>query len=463
MAKNKRKHSTETNQINKKTRSDLSTQEAMEDLINRNLIDLENPPKEGSDDRDNTDGSPTSDIHIEEEKDLLNDSSLSSVKSDDIFVSPLDPSNTSIAVDVDMPKEIFKHLQHLRIAIGPLLELKDTLDKVVKSNEKLTESNLKLEKKLIKQEKLTNLLGKEVVKLKKKNIKLLKSIPKTIPESNITNDLHVNYNSRESILDKKLRVLPTWRQLFFRRRDEFKREFRNRSKAEIYEKYRELKYLPKKFRPKFARTQEEFNVKEEAAFTALDTSKRVCVLDADQAKSNYMAIDNEAVKQIRDSGIDAEEKTFLEQLWIKEVTNAEERGKTLCYKEITYMNNLPYNEEYYGYIGCSSDINQQQQPTSNNDRSTSNRFESTSNQQAAEQTTGEWTTVNRHRNNYRKRSTNTIRVNNTNRWGQGDQDYRWNSGYNYQNNWRHFNNNSHLANNYQTQNYTNNQGSGFWN
>ena len=141
----------------------------------------------------------------------------------------------------------------------------------------------------------------------------------------------------------------------------------------------------------------------------------------------------------------------MEKLWIKEVTSAEERGKTLCYKEITYMNNLPYNEEYYGYIGCSSDINQQQQPTSNNDRSTSNRFESTSNQQAAEQTTGEWTTVNRHRNNYRKRSTNTIRVNNTNRWGQGDQDYRWNSGYNYQNNWRHFNNNSHLANNYQTQ------------
>ena len=78
----------------------------------------------------------------------------------------------------------------------------------------------------------------------------------------VNNEGITSVNSQESLTDTKDRVVPRWRQNFFRRRDEYKREYRNLSKASTYEHYAQIKFLPRKFRPKHARTLDEFKVKE---------------------------------------------------------------------------------------------------------------------------------------------------------------------------------------------------------
>ena len=144
----------------------------------------------------------------------------------------------------------------------------------------------------------------------------------------VHNDVSTPDHSRiELLAETKERVVPKWRQIYFKRRDDFKREYRNLSKAKTYEHYANIKFLPRKFRPKHARTLDEYNVKEAAAFKSLDADMQCCHLDAQQAQWNYCCHDLEIKHTINEKGANQTEKDLLLKLWKQEVSDAEPKAK----------------------------------------------------------------------------------------------------------------------------------------
>ena len=451
----KRKHSTDSNQEKKKPKKtrkqskkseDVLTQETLErffeddfspDIV-KNLIDF--TEDKNSDSNKNNDN--IEDIEKTDEGSPDDSLTEENVEQENIDNSILD---TSIPVFVSQ-----NQVTDLDQLLNSIKTLKDTVDQVILSNKKLTRSNIRLQKSVIKQKKMTRVLIKEVVKLKKKNTKILKmkvtQSNKTTQDNNdIRPHLVNNHSDRdwETMISKKHRVLPNWRQLFFKRRDEFKREFKNKAKAEIYEHYKEIKYLPRKFRPKFARSQEEYNVKEKAAFDSLEATRRVCLLDAEQAHQNYTSIDSEALAKIQQASYSTNECQMLESQWRRETCEAEPKAKEVCYREITFMNNLPYSDEYNGYVDLS-------QTRDDADYVAYNSRDTVQQQQQSER----WTLVapRQHRRFKDNRRNSTRR--NDDQWGNRD---NRGSGYrNFQSTESHTNYNSHNnqhTNNFNQQNF----------
>ena len=400
MVVKKRKHSTDNDKKktkkSKSVKTDMTTQEAIEkfdESSEENSVTTVNDLIDLTEDNDNK----TED----HDKSLVSENHDDDVDSDYVF-SPNIPRTASIPVVIssgDIPETAINEL------LETMSNIKETMNHVLENNYALSaeikclkEENIALGKKMNTQEKLTKVAITQVIKLKRSNKKLLKKNKnsttvstenfdevlapiikerdslrdevcalklgrETILESDQTagaSESQSSYSrtlSRETLEDKKIRVIPRCRQLFFRRRDEYKREFRNREKAKIYEKYAEIKYLPRKFRPKFSRTSEEFKVKEEAAFKSLDANRQCCIMDADQAFWNYSAADEEALAMIQESAADDNEAYFLQQLWKKEAADAEPKGKALCQKELNFLNNLPYTDHYRGFLGLPNNSN----------------------------------------------------------------------------------------------------------
>ena len=417
----------------------LSTQEAIErfDETVNDLIDL----SDDLDDDVTKEISGSNDVHESdsEKEDVLDNSFTPSVASIPVFLSDDEV--------IDPQKGFFIEM------MDSMQNLKQMINQLLLSNKKLTHSNRKLRKSVAEQKKLTKVAITEVIKLKRRNVKIQKAqkkCPKNVEnldaedaidkairpiiserdqlkeqllQLQVTRSNKPNYDW-ESLLAKKQRVLPNWRQLFFKRRDEYKREFKNRSKAEIYDRYKEMNYLPRKFRPKFARSLEEFKVKEKASFETLEATKRCCVLDADQAKHNYNSIDSQVIRKIQDESYNDEEQRLLINQWRKEVHDAEPKAKEICYREITYLNNLPYTEEYNGFI----DVNREQ-----TDDIQSNNVQTYSNATPQNDIPGndEWTTVTpKPQRTYRGRRYHTApRRNNDTRFGSNNRNYSRNNSH----------------------------------
>ena len=240
----------------------LSTQEAIErfDETVNDLIDL----SDDLDDDVTKEISGSNDVHESdsEKEDVLDNSFTPSVASIPVFLSDDEV--------IDPQKGFFIEM------MDSMQNLKQMINQLLLSNKKLTHSNRKLRKSVAEQKKLTKVAITEVIKLKRRNVKIQKAqkkCPKNVEnldaedaidkairpiiserdqlkeqllQLQVTRSNKPNYDW-ESLLAKKQRVLPNWRQLFFKRRDEYKREFKNRSKAEIYDRYKEMKYLLCKF------------------------------------------------------------------------------------------------------------------------------------------------------------------------------------------------------------------------
>ena len=403
--KNKRKLSTDN--TTKKTKrskkcksnkeTEQSTQEALiniEEQVVKNLIDFESGEDVKGDDDNVKDSNNDDQAKNDSDDDDLNDSISTSL--DDFCFSPNLPNRASIPVVISSQNEQIQE-SSIQKLLETVFNIKDTMDQVLESNKLLTaevgvlkRSNTFLKKKLKEQQKLTKVTIIQVAKLEKTNKKLLNKkknsncvetvdemlVPIIQERDNLKDELNslklansLNHDSssfasptnttystavyQETLEDKKIRVLPRWRQLYFRRRDEYKREFRNRQKAKIYEEYYNNKFLPRKFRPKFARTQEEYNVKEDAQLKSLDANRKCCIMDADQALSNVKAADKEALDHIQQSAADENEAYYLKEVWTKEVTEAEPKSRLLCQNELNFLQNLPYTDQYKGFSGIS--------------------------------------------------------------------------------------------------------------
>ena len=380
----KRKHSKDENKENKKSKS---TQEAIlnfDEVMTKNLIDFSN--------------NPTNDTTNEDDEKDDNFSDISSLDDPFADIPPNLPDTASIPVVLTNEKESTDYLQEILDAVS---DVKAKLNKVLNDNQILSskldsveKTNKTLKKNFKKQEKLTKVAIIQVIKLRRKNKKLLKNskspnpetidsivvpliqerdclkdelnrfkaaeapIPNNDSPSVIEERRNTHTEDPETMMSKKDRVLPNWRQLFFRRRDEYKREYWNRSKAQIYEKYKNSKYLPRKYRPKFARTLEEYKVKEEAAFKSLDADRQCCILDADQAFWNWSAADEEALNLISENSVNEEEVNLLQTKWKKETSETEPKGRHLCQREIKWMENLPKTDVYKGFEGLQEVYNE---------------------------------------------------------------------------------------------------------
>ena len=469
----KRKNSTDAEKKNnKKSKSffsdNLSTQEAIEKFeqkIVNNLIDLSKDDEEKSNPLTPEDDSESIGSDL-----------------DDCFTPNL-PSAASVPIvitDNDIPED------SLAIIMESIQELKNNLNDVVKTNnllslkmDKVLKCNKILKKKARKQEKLTKVAVIQVVKLKRKNKKLLrhksevnatinnlveennrlkqnKEHPPPLPPPNSLENENTTYVG-ETLINKKDRVVPKWRQAYFRRRDEFKREHRNRTKAQIYKEYIQSKFLPRKYRPKFARTAEEYRVKEQAALKSLEASMEVCLLDADQAYSNFNAIDDEVWGKIQENAKDEEEVYFLQQQWLKEVSDAEVKGKQLCEKEMNFLKNLPNTDQYKGFEGVSGYFHhnkaENRTPSTTYDH---NGSTSTYNQQYRRRYVEEPLVDNTY--NPRQSSTRGNRYKNHHRNQRRSSNYSRMNSFNHNDfNYRFTNNDSDLNNNYSQQNFRHRQ------
>ena len=270
---------------------------------------------------------------------------------------------------------IFVPTDILNTILDTVLDMKTKLDQVSNSNtsltikiEKATEET-KLARKLVKkQTKALGILTAELNKVKKKNSNLTKLLSRrpdlTVPPPTVESEsptdqtnmevnapTHTNTPRKESLADTKSRLVPNWRQKYFQRRDEYRREYRNLSKAESYDHYAAIKYLPRKLRPKFSRTKEEFAIKEEAAFKAMDAAKQVCILDAKQAQWNYSTCDGEVGSLIIDRADNPTEAEYMTKQWKKETLDAEPKARHLVQKESNFNWNLPQSDPYLGYEG----------------------------------------------------------------------------------------------------------------
>ena len=286
---------------------------------------------------------------------------------------------TQSPVNASLP--IFVPTDILNTILDTVLDMKAKLDQVSDSNTSLTTQvekatkETKLTKSIVKkQTKALGILTAELNKVKKKNSNLAKLLsqrpdpivfnsqvpPPTVdlePPADQTNmevvnaPTHTKTLGKESLADTKSRLVPNWRQMYFQRRDEYRREYRNLSKAESYDHYAAIKYLPRKLRPKFSRTKEEFAIKEEAAFKAMDAAKQVCVLDAQQAQWNYSTLDSEVGSIIIDKAVNSTEAADMAKQWKKETLDAEPKARHLVQKESNFNWNLPQSDPYLGYEG----------------------------------------------------------------------------------------------------------------
>ena len=244
-----------------------------------------------------------------------------------------------------------------------LLSVQEKLGDLTSEVQTLKKTNTKVKTQVKKQayviEKLCTHLNKVNKKKKNHSVESHHRDPEVHSDSGMDlNEVLITPDTlptekRKDAQERKNIVVPTWRKMYFRRRDEYRREYRNAQKAETYKIYETLRFLPRKFRPKHARTAEEFKIKEAAAFKSMDAAREVCLLDSKQSHWNYIAVESEVKQTISARSEDDDEKNSLIMLWENEISAAEPKGKSLCENEINWMRNLPDTDPYLGFFGLS--------------------------------------------------------------------------------------------------------------
>ena len=371
--------------------SDISDSSVIEGITSNNLINLSHTEEV-------LDASP----EISEDGDEGEDGELPNTQRGDEQEDgelPQTPcSNTAVpnTIPIYVPSEMLNNILDAVLNVKDQLQtLQSSHDTLTSEIKKLKRSNNVLKKQIGTQSTVIDEVKSDLKGLKSKNLKLTKLIarkhmikpsdkndqdrqekPISNPNQKATNnkvrpmDVNTPANqipstaSRESLSELKHRVVPRWRQLYYKRRDEYKRGYRNHCKASTLEHYKNINFLPRKFRPKHARTLEEFKVKEEAAFKALEAEQKVCIIDSKQAEWNFALYDSEAKRTIEQNSSKTEEKDTLLRVWFKEAEGAEPKARAMCQREINFQKRLPETDPYLGFDGLrNSEVRPQIQQT----------------------------------------------------------------------------------------------------
>ena len=150
----------------------------------------------------------------------------------------------------------------------------------------------------------------------------------------------------------KRNVLPSWGSKFNYRRREYKNFNKNQREAEIYKSFlssAQGQYIPKKYRPKFARDMVDYKLAEADSVQLMHTQCKRWERYAKTSFDKCMDVDNQVYHLIDNHPV-SEEKAILLKLWDDEVRAAQAKSTAMNDKEIAFLLNLPTSDPYSGFL-----------------------------------------------------------------------------------------------------------------
>ena len=177
------------------------------------------------------------------------------------------------------------------------------------------------------------------------------SNPTTQPVPSNHQDQHQRPTANLSDKNLKYKVIPNWGKRFHFRRSQYKDCDKNLKQAAIYSGFVDSSepYIPKKYRPKFARDEYDFKLSEKNSIQEMRTQIDRWIYYADTHDQKYRDVDRQMYDDLKRHRV-KEERDYLQKLWEKEVKNAEEKAEKLNEKECEYMCHLPETDSYSGYV-----------------------------------------------------------------------------------------------------------------
>lgn len=142
-----------------------------------------------------------------------------------------------------------------------------------------------------------------------------------------------------------------WGKRFHQRRNNYRNCDKNLKHAAIYSEFLEGQkpYIPKKFRPRFARDKFDFNLAERNSIHEMQIQKERYLYFAELADQKFRQIDEQMISEINGLN-DRVVSDRLKKLWDKEVKIAEEKTDRLNEKELEFLSKLPETDPYDGYV-----------------------------------------------------------------------------------------------------------------
>ena len=143
--------------------------------------------------------------------------------------------------------------------------------------------------------------------------------------------LNINKNQYEDDKKRKFRCIPRWGELHKARRDSYYKFYAVTTEADLMEQYvtSDPPYIMRAYRPKYSPGEkpERYKLRENHAKSAMMVDVNQKRITAREMLEKYTDIDKE-VSDICDALEEEEDKLYLKELWIKEVTKAEEKSET---------------------------------------------------------------------------------------------------------------------------------------
>ena len=237
---------------------------------------------------------------------------------------------------------IFMRQDNFTDMMNLIKELKTTIENlqiVVKENDDKT------------QKKLTN-LNDQVKKLK----------PDAVPTTSGNNVSKTNSNQAITF-EKKEQLIPNWGKIFHKRRQLYRKYWHSKTKAAIYDDFinRDNVYIPPKFRPNYARDEDDYSEEEELSIMRLKKEYRTLIKDAKNHQDNYLHVDQKMYDHIEKNIRDPMKSKLLEE-WNNEVEKAEPKGRELAEQSLQFIRDLPSEEPYLGFEALQGNIGPTEEP-----------------------------------------------------------------------------------------------------
>ena len=256
-------------------------------------------------------------------------------------------------VNLQPSQPTISNSQFIYVKLDLITELMNKLDKMQNdlTNLKSVNEELVTAVKELKEQRPNEELLKAVKELKgdksKPNTRKDKDTSKIIEETPSVS--HVNDQNMQTLKDK---VVPDWGNRFHRRRKHYKKHHSNKEKAAIINEFvnKDEAFVTRKHRPKFAKTEEEYKIKEQMSLTSMATERDVLRMYAESNKENYEKVDSEVYNIICKHQNEAEKDKLLKQ-WEEEIKRSEEKGRKLNEKSLQFYKSLPEIDPYLGFEG----------------------------------------------------------------------------------------------------------------
>ena len=272
------------------------------------------------------------------------DLDLSNISNDSIFntqdamaaIQNTAPPVDMVRVPRDMLKEILDHVQSLKTEVTMLKDLVTTLDTKVTSYQQKAP--------------VTQLPSSNQTRQPPVSTSHTTSSQHSTPAAGTSNNIPTVRSGR-SDPNLKLKVIPDWGKRFHLRRDYYRSHDKNLKQAAIYSGFLEgpEPYIPKKYRPKFARDEYDYKLSEQISIQEMRTQVDKWVYYADLSHQKYTDLDEQILQDLKKHRV-VHERDCLINLWKTEVTTAEQKGESLNDKELDFMCKLPETDSYSGYV-----------------------------------------------------------------------------------------------------------------